>query len=99
MNKAELIEAVRVQGARNEGHMLDRVTKKTAEAWLDAVCDVIAAELAEGGEVVLPGLGKLKAGSKAARTGRNPKTGEAIEIPAKTVVKFVPAKAFKDALA
>lgn len=98
MNQKDLIEAVRLQGARNNGYLNDRVTKKDAEAWLSAVCDVAAVELAEGGEVTLPGLGKLKTASKPARTGRNPQTGEAIQIPAKTVLKFVPAKALKEAL-
>lgn len=99
MNQKDLIEAVRIQGARNNEQMLDRVTKKEAEAWLSAVCDIIAAELAEGGEATLPGLGKLKTDRRAARTGRNPQTGEALQIPAKTVIKFVPAKALKEALA
>lgn len=98
MNQKELIEAVRRQGAYNNGQMEPSVTKKTAEAWLNSVCEIVAAELAEGGEVTLPVLGKLKTDHRAARTGRNPQTGEAIQIPAKTVIKFVPAKALKEAL-
>lgn len=50
-------------------------------------------------EVVLHGIGKLKTVAKPARTGRNPATGEEIEIAAKTAVKFVAAKALKDAVA
>ena len=99
MNQKELIEAVRLQGAHNNGQMEHYVTKKQAEAWLNAVCDIVATELAEGGEVTLPGVGKLKTDRRAARTGRNPQTGEALEIPAKTVIKFVAVKALKDALA
>ena len=48
---------------------------------------------------MLHGIGKLKPLQKAARTGRNPATGEEIEIPAKTAVKFAAAKALKDAVA
>jgi DNA-binding protein HU-beta len=55
--------------------------------------------LQQGGEVTLPGLGKLKTKQSAARTGRNPHSGEEINIPAKTGVKFVAAKALKDAVA
>lgn len=54
--------------------------------------------LTQGDEVVLPGIGKLKTKERAARTSRNPKTGEAVEVPAKTVVKFSPAKALKEAV-
>jgi DNA-binding protein HU-beta len=46
----------------------------------------------------LPGIGKLKVTARPARSGRNPQTGKAIEIAAKNVVKFVPAKALTDAL-
>lgn len=99
MNQKELIEAVRLQGAYNNGQMAPSVTKKTAEAWLSAVCEIIGAALIEGGEVTLPGVGKLKTDTRAARAGRNPATGETIQIPAKTVIKFVPAKLLKDALA
>lgn len=99
MNQKELIEAVRIQGAYNNGQIIDGVTKKTAEAWLDAVCQVAAKALDDGEEVTLPGLGKLKVAFKPARAGRNPATGESMQIPEKYVVKFVPAKALKDALA
>ena len=51
-----------------------------------------------GGQFVIPGLGKAVKANRKARTGRNPQTGEAIKIPAKTVVKFRLAKAFKDAV-
>ncbi|MDZ7655583.1 MAG: HU family DNA-binding protein [Sulfurimicrobium sp.] len=74
-------------------------SKKAVESILKTAGDVIQAELQEGGEAVLPGLGKLTAKAKAARTGRNPKTGEEIEIPAKTVPHFSAAKALKDAVA
>jgi DNA-binding protein HU-beta len=99
MNQKDLIERVRIQGAHNNEQILNAVTKKTAEAWLDAVCRVAAKALDDGEEVTLPGLGKFKVAFKAARTGRNPATGEAMQIPAKYVVKFVPSKSLKGALA
>jgi len=67
---------------------------------LASLGDVTTHELGvELGEVPLPGIGKLKSAVSAARTGRNPKTGETIAIPAKNVVKFVAAKSLKDAIA
>jgi DNA-binding protein HU-beta len=51
--------------------------------------------LLTGEEVTVPGVGKLKVVTKAARNGRNPKTGEAIQIPAKRVVEFTPSAEFK----
>ena len=74
-------------------------SKKTVEAVLKTTADVIAAELFEGGEVALPGLGKLGVKDRGARTGRNPTTGEEIAIPAKRVPAFSAAKALKDAVA
>ena len=68
------------------------------EKALQAFCSVAAAELLAGGEVSLPGLGKLKVKETNARTGRNPRTGEAIEIPAGRKVVFSPGKDFKEAL-
>lgn len=90
MNQAEFIDAVAEQTG---------VSKKDLKTILDAVGGVAHAELVDGGEVTLPGLGKLKTATKPARTGRNPATGDSIEIPAKTVVKFTVAKALKDAVA
>jgi DNA-binding protein HU-beta len=89
MNQAELIHEV--SGISGEN-------KKAVEAVLKTAADVIYAELQKGGEVTLPGLGKLTVKAKAARTGRNPKTGEEIEIPAKTVPHFSASKALKDAV-
>lgn len=63
-----------------------------------AVCEVIAAELLGGGDVPLPGMGKLKVKETHARRGRNPKTGEEIEIPAGKKVVFSPSKEFKESL-
>lgn len=72
--------------------------KSDVEKVLDSLGGVAAAELLGEGEVPLPGLGKLKAHRCNARKGRNPKTGEAINIPAKTTVKFSVGKELKDAL-
>jgi DNA-binding protein HU-beta len=69
-----------------------------AESALDVLGAVIQLELAAGGEVTLPGVGKLAASKRPARTGRNPKTGEEITIAARVSPKFSAAKALKDAL-
>jgi len=72
------------------------VTKKQAEAVLEALATTTAEAVAAGEEVALPGIGKLKLAHKAARTARNPKTGEQVQVPAKTKLKFVPTKALKE---
>lgn len=59
---------------------------------------VVAAALADGKDVALPVIGKLKPIQRAARTGRNPQTGEAIQIPAKRVVKLTVSKKLTDHL-
>ena len=89
MNQAELIAKVAA---------ISGESRKAVEAVLKTTADVITAELEEGGEVALPGLGKLQVKSREARTGRNPKTGEEISIPAKKVPHFAAAKALKDAV-
>jgi DNA-binding protein HU-beta len=89
MNSSELIAKV----ASISGE-----TRKAVEAVLKTTADVIAAELQEGGEVKLLDIGRLHAQNKAARTGRNPKTGDEIAIPARCVPKFTPAKALKEAV-
>jgi DNA-binding protein HU-beta len=72
------------------------VEKKTAEAMLDCLAQ-LAYEHAKD-EFTLPGIGKLVVVDKKARTGRNPKTGAEIQIPAKKGLKFRVAKAAKDAI-
>ncbi|WP_293266766.1 HU family DNA-binding protein [Neptunomonas sp.] len=95
MKKSELIEAV-AQKMKIEH---DRaVNKADVEALLDSLTSVTAAALQTGDEVVLIGLGKFSTGHRAARTGRNPQTGEPLKISAATTAKFTPAKALKDAL-
>ena len=72
------------------------ITKKDAEAAVNAVFDEIAAPLKDGGEVALSGFGKFVVMDKPARQGVNPATGEKIEIAASKALKFKPAKALKD---
>lgn len=75
------------------------MTKKDAEKAVSAAMEAITAELAAGNRVQLAGFGTFETKTRAARTGRNPKTKEAIEIAASTSVGFKPAKALKDAVA
>lgn len=74
------------------------ISKTQVDAVLVRYSMVAARTLHNGGDVPLPGLGKLKASHRAARPGRNPSTGEVIEISAKYGVKFTPAKALLDTL-
>lgn len=91
MNKQDLINEI---AARTD------LSKVQATQAVDALGDIAQHQLTQpGAELTLPGIGKLKAVRKEARTGRNPSTGEEIEIPAKTAVKFTAAKALKDAVA
>ena len=89
MNKSELIAAI----AKDTG-----VTKKDIEAVIKSLTTTIHTELRNGGKVQLPELGSFKASERAARTVRNPRTGESMESPACKVAKFTAAKAFKDAV-
>jgi DNA-binding protein HU-beta len=72
--------------------------KTTVRAALEQLSEIVGDALENGGEITLPGIGKLKVSDRPARTGRNPQTGMAIEIAAKKVVKYVPAKALTDAI-
>jgi len=74
------------------------ISKKAAASIIDEYAALAIAETKKKGAFVLPGIGKSVLVKRKARTGRNPATGEAIKIPAKTVVKIRPAKAFKDAI-
>lgn len=91
MNQSELIlETAQITG----------VSKKDVEDVLKTAGIVITAALVfGGGEATLPGLGKLSVTARAARTGRNPASGEPMQIPAKKVPHFSAAKALKDAVA
>ena len=73
-----------------------QLTKKDVTAVLDALVELSYKQAKVG--FTIPGLGKLVVQNRAARTGRNPATGESIKIPAKKVLKFRIAKAAKDAI-
>ena len=90
MNKGELIEAL---AAKSE------LSKATAGRTLDALIEIITAKVAKKEDVQLIGFGTFKAAKRAARTGKNPRTGEALKIAATTVPKFTPGAAFKAAVA
>jgi DNA-binding protein HU-beta len=75
------------------------LTNKQVGAFFDAMAATAVKETKKNGEFTIPGLGKLVKAERKARVGRNPQTGEAIKIKAKTVVKFRVAKAAKDAIA
>ena len=75
------------------------MTKKDAEKAVTAALEAITAELTAGNRVQLAGFGIFETKTRGARTGRNPKTKEAIEIPASTSVAFKASKTLKDAVA
>ena len=72
---------------------------KVARSFLDELAKLAITETKKNGVFVIPGLGRLVKANRKARMGRNPATGEAIKIAAKTVVKFRVAKAAKDSIA
>lgn len=92
MTKAELLKNW------HKSALVDTRNIEHAGGLLDSLCNVIAAELLGGGEVTLPHLGKFKVARTAARVGRNPRTGEAIDVPAKRKVVFVAGKELKESL-
>jgi len=73
-------------------------TKTTADSVIRALGETVHEALRQGDEVTLPGLGKFSVSHMEARTGRNPQTGEAIEIAARNKPTFSAAKALKDAV-
>ena len=90
MNKTELIAAI----AEKAG-----LTKKDAERAVNATIDAITESLAKGDKVQVAGLGSFEVKNREARTGRNPQTGETIQIAASKLPAFKAAKALKDAVA
>lgn len=74
------------------------MSKKDVSNLLDVMTEMAYSETKKNGEFVVPGIGKMVKMARKARQGRNPATGETIQIPAKTVVKFRLAKAAKDAV-
>lgn len=87
MNKTELIAAM----AKASG-----VSKKDTEAVLKAFTDVVSEELKNGGKIQLVGFGTFEVSERAAREGRNPATGETMQIAAAKAPKFKAGKALKD---
>jgi len=82
-------------------HLAEKIgtNNKTAAAFLESLADTAVKETKKNGIFVVPGLGRLKKVHRKARMGRNPQTGEPIQIKAKTTAKFYLAKAVKDAIA
>lgn len=74
------------------------MSKKEVSTFWDMFVQAVYKHTKEDGEATLPGLGKMQKKHRAARMGRNPATGEQIQIPAKTVLKFRVAKQAKDAI-
>ncbi len=89
MNKTELVAAVATKA---------ELSKKDAEAAVKAVVDSITEALVDGDKVALVGFGTFDVKTRAARTGKNPRTGEVIEIPEAKVPSFKAGSALKDAV-
>jgi DNA-binding protein HU-beta len=90
MNKGELVDVV----AENAS-----VTKKQADAVLSAALEAIMKAVSDGDKVTLVGFGSFESRERKAREGRNPKTGDKMEIPATKVPAFSAGKLFKDRVA
>lgn len=90
MNKSELIEAT--------AEAAD-ISKAAAERAISSMIDEIVKAVAQGDSVTLVGFGTFKPSDRPARTGKNPKTGEPLEIAATTVPKFTAGASFKSAVA
>lgn len=89
MTKADLV--VKIAEKAN-------ITKANAERALNAFLDTVESTLVKDGKLTLTGFGTFKVEERKARTGRNPRTGDKIEIPATKVVKFSPGKLLKEAV-
>ncbi len=89
MNKSELVEAVAERA---------ELSKAAANKAIDALTEIITAAISKGDPVALIGFGTFKSVQRAARTGKNPKTGEVLKIEAKAVPKFAPGAGLKAAV-
>lgn len=89
MNKAQLVEQLAAD---------IKITKADCERVIDSTVELIKKSVKKGEDVTLVGFGTFTRSKRKARAGRNPQTGEAIKIPASTVPKFRPGKAFKEYL-
>ncbi|HFQ81876.1 MAG TPA: HU family DNA-binding protein [Desulfobacterales bacterium] len=89
MNKTELVAAIAKSA---------EITKADASRALQALLDSITTSLADGESIALTGFGTFSVTERAARTGRNPRTGAELKIAAKTVAKFKPGKGLSEAV-
>lgn len=89
MNKQAIVDVV---------HEVIGGTKAGAEKVVDVIIDSIISSMKKGNDVSIAGLGIFTVKDRAARTARNPRTGETVNVPAMRVPKFKPAKALKDAI-
>ena len=89
MNKTQFVEAIAAKSG---------LSKKAAEAALNAMTDVVAETLKAGEKIQLIGFGTFEVKERAARAGRNPKTGETIQIAASKTPAFSAGKALKDSV-
>jgi DNA-binding protein HU-beta len=87
MNKAQLIERVAE---------ITAMTKQQSESFLDATLEVIQDAVSSGDEVKLVGFGSFSRAHRKARAGRNPKTGDVVQIPGSRVPRFKAGKDFRD---
>ena len=87
--KSELVAAI-----AKDAELSNAATERA----LNSALENIKKTVAKGGTITLVGFGSFSSGKRAARTGRNPRTGEAIKIPATKTVKFTAGKGFKDAV-
>ena len=94
LSKTELVDEL----YRRVGPDNSQLTKTAVRNTLDELSRLTADQLTEGHEVVIPNIVKLTPRDQPARTGRNPATGKAIDIPARTTVKAKVAKALRDAV-
>lgn len=90
MNQKQLLQEISAHS---------QLTQKDAKKFLDSFCGVVMKAIAEGQQLTLVGFGTFAPQKRKARTGRNPSTGENMEIPEKTVPVFKPSKVFKEAIA
>ena len=96
--KAPVAKMTKTQIVRSMAERLEMPTKQIA-TFFDLMVELAVAQTRGSGEFTIPGLGKLVKAERKARIGRNPATGEAIKIPAKTTLKFRISKSIKDSIA
>jgi DNA-binding protein HU-beta len=89
MTKAQLIEKIAAKA---------KITKKAANIALDTFVDSVTSALKKGDRVALVGFGTFSVSKRKARTARNPRTGETIQVPARKAAKFKPGRELKQAV-